>query len=612
MLPQSQPERELKTNKDKVPPLLKAPRPDFIKSAESILLLRHTPPGVIIDEHMEVVYFNGVLEPYLGHPPNQPTFNIFRLVHNSLEFELRNALLKAKNLQTVVMKEDIPLLVNGERWLTTLEIIPLTDTAATHYLLLFQKKSQPYSFWKKIWKKLSKVQANIGNGQAKLRVKILEKEYEQLRENMRTLSEDQEATNEELQSANEELLSGNEELQTLNEELETSTEELQSTNEELTVVNQQLEDKQNQLQIALIYTEAIVATLREPLVVLNRDFNIEMANTAFYKKFHVNEQEIKGKSLFDIQGGHWKKPELESLLENVLPEKEAIMDYELRLDLPPYGLRNLLLNASEIVSEHQPNKLILFAIEDITERKQAAEKQKSLLDELRHVNQQLEQFVNVTSHDLQEPLRKILIFSERLRTKAKGQLTEETETYLQKIELSSKRMTELIKGLLKYSRLTDYEKLFEPTDLNECVKVALGDLEHVIEQKKADIQISDLPTIEVIPLQMNQLFYNLISNALKFSKKDILPKIGISSRKLSEKEVEIIIKDNGIGFDQKYEEQIFKAFQRLDQPLKQKGTGIGLALVKRVVENHRGMIHATSKEGEGTTFQVQLPVKQPD
>jgi two-component system CheB/CheR fusion protein len=407
-------------------------------------------------------------------------------------------------------------------------------------------------------------------------------------------------------------LSGNEELQTLNEELETSTEELQSTNEELTVVNQQLEDKQNQLQIALIYTEAIVATLREPLVVLNRNFNIEMANSAFYKKFHVNEQEIKGKSLFDIQGGHWKKPELESLLENVLPEKEAIMDYELRLDLPPYGLRNLLLNASEIVSEHQPNKLILFAIEDITERKQAAEKQKSLLDELRHVNQQLEQFVNVTSHDLQEPLRKILIFSERLRTKAKGQLTEETETYLQKIELSSKRMTELIKGLLKYSRLTDYEKLFEPTDLNECVKVALGDLEHVIEQKKADIQISDLPTIEVIPLQMNQLFYNLISNALKFSKKDILPKIGISSRKLSEKEVEIIIKDNGIGFDQKYEEQIFKAFQRLDQPLKQKGTGIGLALVKRVVENHRGMIHATSKEGEGTTFQVQLPVKQPD
>jgi two-component system CheB/CheR fusion protein len=155
------------------------------------------------------------------------------------------------------------------------------------------------------------------------------------------------------------------------------------------------------------------------------------------------------------------------------------------------------------------------------------------------------------------------------------------------------------------------------------VVVALADLELLIEQKGAEILINDLPTIEVIQLQMNQLFYNLLGNALKFSKKGTTPKIEVNSRKLTEREVgkddtlisrlsyvEITVKDNGIGFDQKYEDQIFTVFQRLSRPLEYEGTGLGLAMVKRVVDNHHGKIFATSTEGEGATFTIILPTKQ--
>jgi two-component system CheB/CheR fusion protein len=229
----------------------------------------------------------------------------------------------------------------------------------------------------------------------------------------------------------------------------------------------------------------------------------------------------------------------------------------------------------------------------------------------------------VASHDLQEPLRKILTFSMRLQDDHKAELSKEVKFYLDKIEGASSRMSTLIRELLNYSRLLGQEKLVVQTNLNATLKNVLKDFELLIDEKKALINFDELPSIEAIPLQMNQLFYNLISNALKFSREDVPPVINITSRTLSDKQVkkhpslnpsvtyvEICFKDNGIGFDQKYSEKIFTIFQRLHNRDTFSGTGIGLALIKKITENHQGLTFATAKEDEGATFHVILPVKQ--
>jgi two-component system CheB/CheR fusion protein len=225
---------------------------------------------------------------------------------------------------------------------------------------------------------------------------------------------------------------------------------------------------------------------------------------------------------------------------------------------------------------------------------------------------------------LQEPLRKIITFSTRLQDMHKAELSTEVKSYLNKIEGASFRMSTLIRDLLNFSRLLQHEKSFVPTDLNGTLKNILDDFELLVHEKKAQIKFDELPTIDAIPLQMNQLFYNLISNALKFSKEDVPPVITITSRTLSEKEiqkypafipfisyVEIIFKDNGIGFGQKYADKIFIIFQRLHGKETYIGTGIGLALTKKIIENHHGEIFADAKENEGAAFHIILPIKQP-
>lgn len=230
-------------------------------------------------------------------------------------------------------------------------------------------------------------------------------------------------------------------------------------------------------------------------------------------------------------------------------------------------------------------------------------------------NSDLEQFAYVASHDLQEPLRKIQIFTEMAE---KSEDKDAAIGYFEKIHASARRMTDLIKSVLNYSRLSKTGEQFEEVDLNVLVENTKTDFELLITEKKATIKNDTLPVIQGIPLQLNQLFLNLFSNALKFSTGT--PLIAISSRILSDKEirqreylhtrvryVEIIFSDNGIGFEQQYADQIFTIFQRLHDKKSYEGTGIGLALCKKIVENHHGFITAKSELGKGATFYIYLP-----
>ena len=249
------------------------------------------------------------------------------------------------------------------------------------------------------------------------------------------------------------------------------------------------------------------------------------------------------------------------------------------------------------------------------------EKLRQINNALELSNHDLQQFASVASHDLQEPLRKIQIFSNFLKERFAPELPGDAAPYLEKIISSSNRMKMLIIDILNYSRLSYNDNHFELTDLNKLVMQLLEDYELVIKEKEATIKVGELPSLEVNPGQMRQVFQNILSNALKFAKKDEAPLIEISATIAKEDLVKtdealagdyysISFKDNGIGFDDQFATNIFTLFRRLHTKDKFEGTGIGLAISKKIIEKHKGFITAKSKEGAGSEFIIVLPVKQ--
>lgn len=237
-------------------------------------------------------------------------------------------------------------------------------------------------------------------------------------------------------------------------------------------------------------------------------------------------------------------------------------------------------------------------------------------EELSRSNRELEDFAFVASHDLQEPLRKIRAFGDRLMTSHASSIDEKGQDYLQRMYNAAERMSNLISDLLEYSRINSRGKEFSKVSLEQVIKDVIGDLEIAIEESSAIINTSKLPEINGDVSQLNQLFLNLLSNAIKFRKNDIPPVIDISYRENSVFDevlktenlwYEIIIKDNGIGFSQEFEDKIFIPFQRLHARNQYKGTGIGLAVCRRIVERHGGIISVKSEVDSGTEFSINIP-----
>ncbi|WP_419702005.1 CheR family methyltransferase [Mucilaginibacter sp. NFX135] len=339
---------------------------DIFKIAEEAMLQKLIPPCVLVNEKFDIIQFKGATDHWLSLPNGKPSFNLLKIARDEIAHEVQTILLQAKKSRETAHKYAIPYTYNDLQHFVNLQAIPLESAADIFFLVVFQPASstgiQPNMF------EIARRGGDDSYDASSLRIEHLERELIQTRANMRMITEEQEATNEKLQSYNEELLSAGEEQQSLNEELETSKEELQSTNEEIIIINKELIDRNEQLNSARLYTEAIVDTIRDPLLIIDQELRIKRASRSFYLKFKLSEKEVEGQLLYEIGKGKWNIPSLKKLLERILPEKTVMEDFKVAHDFQKTGKRELYLNARTI---HIPGdeQLILLAIEERIENR---------------------------------------------------------------------------------------------------------------------------------------------------------------------------------------------------------------------------------------------------
>lgn len=258
-------------------------------------------------------------------------------------------------------------------------------------------------------------------------------------------------------------------------------------------------------------------------------------------------------------------------------------------------------------------------VQDVSERIQAEDDLRIKNLELEQINVELESFNRVASHDLQEPLRKIQMFISRMDDTEESRLSKRGREYLEKIHRVAARMQSLIRNLLAYAQIGNKQGEFKKVDLNEVLKKVQEDCSEHLKETQARLELGELPMVRGIPFQLEQLFSNLLLNALKYRKPGIIPIIALKSEKVSHKQIPgeftklskhyhmISVRDNGIGFDPEGSGMIFELFHRLHQDVNHNGTGIGLAICKKIAENHHGVIRANGKLGEGAVFTIYLP-----
>lgn len=585
------------------------------QAISNTLLSRYMPACAVVNKDMEILEFRGPVSMFLGHTTGKASLNILKMARPEFAFELRTAINKVIKTSQPVIKSGMEIEAESVFRLMSFEVSPLKLNWDEQLMLIVFTLQEPVE-------RITTNGASSKNSsmQKDRRILRLTQELSSIRAEMNLIIEAQETTYEALQAANEEIVSSNEEFQTLNEELETSKEEIQASNEELLTTNQELHMRNDQLNEAYQYSEAIIATVHEPMLVLSKDFYVRSANKSFYEKFLAIKEETVGKYLFDLGERQWEIPALYKLLNSFVAKNIDFQNFEVRQIFPGIGAKLMLLNARLIVRSTQREKLILLSIDDITERSQLDLKEKELLKREKEVAESAvkskQQFLSNMSHEIRTPMNAIVGFAKVI---LKTELTAKQREYVEAIRISGDSLLVLINDILDLAKVDSGKITFEQTPfrLFKSVAAILNLFELKIQESNLTlIRNFDASIPEVLlgdPIRLHQILLNLVGNAVKFTEEG---KITVNIHVIEENDesvtIEFTVADTGIGIEGTHLANIFSSFQqaRKDTSKVYGGTGLGLAIVKQLVEAQGGSIDVESELGHGSTFSFRMRFKK--
>lgn len=389
-------------------------------------------------------------------------------------------------------------------------------------------------------------------------------------------------------------------------------------------------DASGQIQAEQALTEsqarkhAILESALDPIITIDHNGLISEFNRAAEQTFGHSRNDVLGTKPSDVLFPASKSAGHQNRINRYLNAGEgSLLGRRIEVTAVRADGETFPAEMAMTISQEQGAPVLTFFVRDISQRKKAEKEQARYAADLERSNRELEQFAYVASHDLQEPLRKIRTFGDRLEMKSAESLDETGRECLQRMQSAAARMQLLIEGLLTLSRVTTRVKHFQPVDVGQVVREVVSDLEVQIEQAGGRVEVGNLPVIQADAVQIRQLMQNLIGNALKFRRIDEPPVVKVHGRYVegraqrqqaqspADQQCRIFIEDNGIGFDEKYIDRVFGVFQRLHPRDVYDGTGIGLPICRRIVEHHGGTITAESTPGRGSAFQVVLPLAHP-
>jgi two-component system CheB/CheR fusion protein len=583
------------------------------RAADQIVLGRCEPAGVLVNEGLDIVQYRGDATAFLETIDDRPVVNLLERVSMRTRASLLDAVKQARQHHGPIRIE--PFTWHREHSIQSiaLDVIPIAlPLHQTCYLILFGQRLQEAPVATLASPSIACRGPRSHHVRSPHDEQLVRRELTAAQEQVLSLEEQLRVQAEQLKDAQDETQSSSEEYRSTNDELLLIRREVESANQELIVINEQLRATNVDLvaasesaRIAGDVTDAIVDTMTYPLLVLSADLAIERTNQAFLNAFGLKRDEAVGRGIYAIGDGLWDFPALRHLLDVVLRETAAVDNYDITHAFGDIDAQTFRITARSIEGTDGSPRLFVLVLVDISLQIKLMTDLKSSSHELLRSNADLDHFAVVASHDLQEPLGVVSLYLEILKLQYGSHFDDKAREYMAHVSNGALRMTEMIRGILAYSRpgINVFERV--QVDLAGVLTDVKGNLAIGIAKTQAIITSDPLPTVPAHQEQVTQLFQNLLGNALKYCSDKRRLRIHIGAHG-TDNEWTIAFSDNGIGIKEMDFDAIFQPFHRAHTDRIIKGFGIGLTTCRKIVERHKGRIWVTSTPGKGSVFSFTI------